>query len=1085
MFPSSKDTTEGDKPPGNLEDHLRGLILNNSISSSASDVTFQGQNAPRLPPHMMTATPLEQNEYLARATARQNAAASIVPPEPSTTPRRRLNQAQRRQLNSQLSIPLAAQPVQGFVGNPYQPPATQQYYGDERSNNRRYQQNHQVPQFQQPRTSYAPHDPYSQNSQSSPRSSYNTGSQNSFQPRQSTNYHHQQQYGSGPPYGRPQPQTRQLYHTGSNYGQAGGWRTSHDFAGEISIQSEELQSLLLNCLPTVSVDPLEEEGKEAFRAIVEQACRDAIDGFEKQELHNRSFDASSVQLKCFGSMSSGFATKASDMDVALLTPQSRPAADSPESPIPRLIEKKLLALGYGARLLTRTRVPIIKLCERPTKKLWTDLMEERTRWESGFLAEEVEEEIEEVDEAKTLAPSSEPTKTPTSKGFVAEPITLAEPEIKSTYDDAQLSQLKQNANQTLGDYYNSAKRILRKLGAFDVSTSANTLSKEQSRILNNVCKAMIAGLSSEILSSRLRSYHSISLLFDQSQDFVQRSLNGVWTQIEGERMTLAFDTRPLTEANDRHEHDCRSQIDAWWTLQNDCGPLTDPLNYNRQLYLQCQKLKRFSSLQLVLLEQNQTESPSNYATRAQKIMIDLKGREAEHEGSRDPVTPIIIAHYVSGIRNSQIREEMHKFIHTQAAFSEICLQHRIFQLAADYEHALEGSLYDNADRPIIEQYITFLRSRSISSPGSITSTIISAENALLAKIRSLPDPAQTSASKPRDRYRDHLEFPKTEIGIQCDINFSADLALHNTLLLRCYSHCDPRVKPLVLFVKHWAHLRGINSPYRGTLSSYGYVLMVLHYLVNIAEPFVCPNLQGLYKEPPSHLLPHEIEAETVCNGRNVRFWRNEAEIRELSSNGMLNHNHCSMGMLLRGFFEYFAHGGTMSTFQHRGFDWGREVLSLRTQGGILSKQEKGWVGAKTVIETSTVAAPLTPSTTSVTPTSAESNLEGVGPAATGKITEAKVIPKVQAQKVEETKEIRYRYLFAIEDPFELDHNVARTVVHSGIVSIRDEFRRAWRLIKDMGKMNGNQNEGLLDSSADNDVEKSGLQELLDLIHKTD
>jgi terminal uridylyltransferase len=48
------------------------------------------------------------------------------------------------------------------------------------------------------------------------------------------------------------------------------------------------------------------------------------------------------------------------------------------------------------------------------------------------------------------------------------------------------------------------------------------------------------------------------------------------------------------------------------------------------------------------------------------------------------------------------------------------------------------------------------------------------------------------------------------------------------------------------------------------------------------------------------------------------------------------------------------------------------------------------------------------------------------------------------------KEIRHRYLFAIEDPFELDHNVARTVTHNGIVSIRDEFRRAWRLIRTAG-----------------------------------
>ncbi|KAL8746689.1 MAG: hypothetical protein Q9184_007713, partial [Pyrenodesmia sp. 2 TL-2023] len=48
------------------------------------------------------------------------------------------------------------------------------------------------------------------------------------------------------------------------------------------------------------------------------------------------------------------------------------------------------------------------------------------------------------------------------------------------------------------------------------------------------------------------------------------------------------------------------------------------------------------------------------------------------------------------------------------------------------------------------------------------------------------------------------------------------------------------------------------------------------------------------------------------------------------------------------------------------------------------------------------------------------------------------------------QEVRQRYLFAIEDPFEINHNIARTVVHNGIVAIRDEFRRANRLIHQAG-----------------------------------
>jgi len=38
------------------------------------------------------------------------------------------------------------------------------------------------------------------------------------------------------------------------------------------------------------------------------------------------------------------------------------------------------------------------------------------------------------------------------------------------------------------------------------------------------------------------------------------------------------------------------------------------------------------------------------------------------------------------------------------------------------------------------------------------------------------------------------------------------------------------------------------------------------------------------------------------------------------------------------------------------------------------------------------------------------------------------------------------YLFAIEDPFEINHNVSRTCSFHGVKKIRDEFRRANRIL---------------------------------------
>jgi len=128
--------------------------------------------------------------------------------------------------------------------------------------------------------------------------------------------------------------------------------------------------------------------------------------------------------------------------------------------------------------------------------------------------------------------------------------------------------------------------------------------------------------------------------------------------------------------------------------------------------------------------------------------------------------------------------------------------------------------------------------------------------------------------------------PGLPLGIACDIGFENRLALENTRLLMCYAMIDPtRVRTMVLFresavatdicahpltppdslnqLKYgaregeissfsdaYSHLnfccdRKINSPYKGTLSSYGYVLLVIYFLVHVKNPPVLPNLQQM------------------------------------------------------------------------------------------------------------------------------------------------------------------------------------------------------------------------------------------------
>jgi len=77
-------------------------------------------------------------------------------------------------------------------------------------------------------------------------------------------------------------------------------------------------------------------------------------------------------------------------------------------------------------------------------------------------------------------------------------------------------------------------------------------------------------------------------------------------------------------------------------------------------------------------------------------------------------------------------------------------------------------------------------------------------------------------------------FRDSKTGLDCDISVENPLALRNTQLLHQYSRVDPRVRALAYVVKHWARARKMNNASGGTLSSYAYILMVLHFLQTAA-----------------------------------------------------------------------------------------------------------------------------------------------------------------------------------------------------------------------------------------------------------
>lgn len=51
----------------------------------------------------------------------------------------------------------------------------------------------------------------------------------------------------------------------------------------------------------------------------------------------------------------------------------------------------------------------------------------------------------------------------------------------------------------------------------------------------------------------------------------------------------------------------------------------------------------------------------------------------------------------------------------------------------------------------------------------------------------------------------------THRQLSCDINVNNTLALQNTKMIKVYVALDPRVRPLIMTVKHWTKHRQLND----------------------------------------------------------------------------------------------------------------------------------------------------------------------------------------------------------------------------------------------------------------------------------
>lgn len=81
--------------------------------------------------------------------------------------------------------------------------------------------------------------------------------------------------------------------------------------------------------------------------------------------------------------------------------------------------------------------------------------------------------------------------------------------------------------------------------------------------------------------------------------------------------------------------------------------------------------------------------------------------------------------------------------------------------------------------------------------------------------------------------------------LSCDISINNILAIVNSKLIQQYVGVDKRLQVMGIALKYWSKNRNINDRSKGFLSSFSLILMIIHFLQNVADPKILPSLQDI------------------------------------------------------------------------------------------------------------------------------------------------------------------------------------------------------------------------------------------------
>lgn len=269
-------------------------------------------------------------------------------------------------------------------------------------------------------------------------------------------------------------------------------------------------------------------------------------------------------------------------------------------------------------------------------------------------------------------------------------------------------------------------------------------------------------------------------------------------------------------------------------------------------------------------------------------------------------------------------------------------------------------------------------------------------------------------------------FVSRASGIECDLCVENRLAQRNTSLLRVYASADPRVRMLAYVLKRFVKQRRMNCAAEGTLSSYGYLLLLIHFLQRQTPP-VLPVLQALpltWPENSHNSLPNvfcrgpsDEQNASAVNPQGIEtYFYDPFAFHDPKEKLTLLRDYCArntqtVGELLMGFFRYYG--------LH--FDATRDVVSIcRPDAGTVTKDEK-----------------------------------------------------------RRTCQWRLTTRLSIEDPFERSYNVAHVLKGSRDKYIRQQFARAYVLLME-GAIQNQREANLSDDDAVERIMSSLIEHVVDV-----